>query len=159
MYLFSTLFCGIAIHELAHIVWYAVYTGTVPICHSGAPIILEKGFIWTCTGDISSLGKTLSGPVAGGLFGLGIMYLARTRTRHPKRTGLFIGGMLLWLVNSLYGLGWLHGVYVEDGTVVLLGDGVVAIHQAGYTAQIPSLLLLLLGMFLVASSVQFRDLS
>ena len=90
---------------------------------------------------------------------MGMMYVARERATSPQRTGLFAGGLLLWITNSLYGLGWLHGVYVENGDVVLLGDGVVAILQAGYAAQIPGLVLLFLGMYLVARSVQFRDLS
>ena len=155
--LFSTLFIGIALHELAHITWYYIVTGGLPVCDSGFILTIQNGFLWTCTGDLSSLGKTLSGPVVGGLFGIGIMYLAKEKTSHPRRTGLFAGGILLWVTNSLYGLGWLHGVAVENGDVVLLGDGVVAILQAGYAAQIPGLFLLLLGMLLVAHSVQFRE--
>lgn len=148
--LLVTAFVAVGIHESAAVGWEYLTTGTAPACPSGFPFRFHWGFLDGCVGDVSSPGQALSGPVAAGLFGLGLLYYSSRMRASPERVGLVVGGVLTWLFATLSALGLFRDVAV-------VAESAAVIARSGYWAQLPGLSLLVAGLVLLVRLERTRE--
>jgi hypothetical protein len=146
-----------ALHESLHVAWNLLFSGSVRSCGPLGPFTVDGGRLAACT----ALGgrpawNALLTPLTVGVIGLVLMWASARLDRRWLRWGVFAGGVWTWAWETGYALGWIVPPTLVGGTVKYSGDGVRALEAFGWPAQIPGVVLFVLGLLVISGRVEYE---
>lgn len=138
------------LHEILHAVINAIATGTIATCGTVGPFLIKQGRIATCItrSEITALNSLIAPLLLSGV-GIGLLYRGSTIKTRGLRWGVFGGGLVMWLSEALYSMGWLTPPTFTSSGIRYWGDGVIALETYGWIAQVPGAVLLVIGVIVI----------
>lgn len=146
------------LHEAVHAAINFAATGQIASCGEGlGPFVIRNGRMFTCyvEGGVPAWNNLLT-PTSMALLGLAAVHYSPRVPWLGARWAVAFVGISTWVFESLYSLGMLAAPRMTADGVVHAGDGVAALEAFGRIAQLPGVLLLGLGVWIVMGRVEYH---
>lgn len=147
----------LVLHESLHVLVNALATGGVPDCGIVGPLVVAHGRIGVCyrPGGIPAWNNLLT-PVAMSALGIAAFYWSPRFGTRPRRVAAFVVGVYAWFFEALYSMAYYIPPTLTETGVEYHGDGVVALDAFGHAAQLPGVVLLVVGLVALTRRVRYR---